>query len=136
MAEKDKGTRASVQELTGRSIPPLSNSKHLLLHLRGLGDHASFALPDSFKPGFYTVILSTVTSWDYGTVPWSLDGQALGPPIDGYSSDTWRRVTAARQMSLADRPHELEVKLVGRHRDSSGFSSSLDAILLRRSGDR
>ena len=131
VADKDKDARASVQELTNRSVPPLSGGKHLFLRFSGPGDQLTLTLPDSLKPGRYTVFLSTVTSWDYGIVQWTLDGQALGPPLDGHSPDMWRRVTVARQVTLADRPHQLQVRVVGRHPYSTGFAASLDAIMLR-----
>lgn len=127
--------RASIQEITSRAVPPLSGGQHLFLRLRGPEDRASVALPGAVKPGTYRVILSLVTSWDYGIVQWSLDGQALGPPLDGYSPDTWRRVTVPMPVTLTERPHELEVKVVGQHPYATGFAAGLDAILLRRAGD-
>jgi hypothetical protein len=130
-ATDSRQERASIQEITSRAVPPLSGGKHLFLRLRGPDDRASLALPDSVKPGTYSVILSLVTSWDYGIVQWSLDGQALGPSLDGYSPDTWRRVTVAKPVTLTDRPHDLQVKVVGKHPYGTGFAASLDAILLR-----
>lgn len=131
VADKDKHTRASVQELTNRSVPPLSGGEHLFLRFSGPGDQLTLMLPDSLKPGRYNVFLSIVTSWDYGIVQWTLDGQALGPPLDGHSPVMWRRVTAARPVTLADGPHQLQVRVVGRHPCTSGYAASLDAILLR-----
>ncbi len=128
-AEKD--ARTSVQELTGPSVPPLSGGKHLFLRFSGPGDHMTLALPGSLKPGRYNVFLSTVTSWDYGIVQWTLDEQALGPPLDGHSPDVWRRMTAAPPVTLAEHPHKLEATVVGRHPYSTGYSASLDAILLQ-----
>jgi len=128
--------RASVQDITGNSVPPLSDGRHLFLRFNQPGDSATLALPDSVKPGVYTVILSTVTSWDYGIVQWTLDGQELGPPLDGYSPDTWRRVAIANQVALTNRPHELQVKVVGKHPHATGFCASLDAVLLQRVRDR
>jgi hypothetical protein len=125
---------ARVQEITNHAVPPLSDGKHLFLRLSGPGDHGTLPLPDAATPGVYTVILSTVTSWDYGIVQWSLDGQLLGSPMDGYSPDTWRRVSVASQVRLANRPHELRVEVVGKHPHSTGYCASLDAILLRRGG--
>lgn len=136
VTDQSQGARASVQEITGRSVPPLSSGKHLFLRFSGAGDHLTLALPGPVRPGVYTLILSTVTSWDYGIVQWALNGQALGPPLDGYSQDTWRRVTVAKQITLPDRPHELQARVVGSHPHSTGFSASLDAILLVRTGDR
>jgi hypothetical protein len=125
--------RAIVQEIASRAVPPLSGGTHLFLRFEGPGDHATLPLPDSVKPGTYTVLLSTVASWDYGTVQWSLDGTVIGPPLDGYSPDTWRRVTVAKSVTLTDRPHELKVKVVGKHPYSTGFAASLDALLFRPS---
>jgi len=127
--------RASVQEITSDSVPPLSDRKHLYLRFQGPGDHLTLSLPSSVKPGRYTVILSCVTSWDYGIVQWALDGQALGPPLDGYSHDTWRRLTVAKPVTLTDRPHALQVKVVGKYPYATGFGASLDAMVLRRVGD-
>lgn len=126
--------RGSIQEIASQSVPPLSGGQHLFLRFQGTGDRATLALPRVGNPGVATVVLSTVTSWDYGIVQWSLDGHELGAPLDGYSPDTWRRVIVAREISLADRPHELQVRVVGKHPHSTGFSASLDAVLLRRAG--
>jgi len=131
VSDKTEDARASVQELTNRSVPPLSGGKHLFLRFSGPGDQLTLTLPDSLKPGRYNVFLSTVTSWDYGLVQWTLDGQALGAPLDGHSPDMWRRVTAAPAVTLAGGPHQLQVRVVGRHPCASGFAASLDAILLR-----
>jgi hypothetical protein len=133
VASQSEGARTSIQEITNHSVPPLSDGKHLFLHFGGPGDRLTLTLPGSFKPGVYTVILSAASSWDYAIVQWTLDGAPLGPPLDGYSPDTWRCVAVSKQVTLADRPHELQVKVVGSHPYSTGFSASLDAILLRRS---
>jgi hypothetical protein len=129
VADSGQG-RASVQEIASRAVPPLSDGKHLFLRFNGAGEGLTFTLPESVRPGAYTVILSAVTSWDYGIAQWTLDGQDLGAPLDGYSPDTWRSVTVSRRMTLADRPHQLEVKVVGKHSHSTGFCASLDALLL------
>ncbi len=52
--------------------------------------------------------------------------------MDGYSPDTSRRVTVAKSVTLTDRPHELQVKVVGKHPYATGYGASLDALLLRR----
>lgn len=122
--------KAAVQTMAHRGVPPLSGGAHLFLRFSGPGDFITLALPDSIRPGLYTVVLSTVTSWDYAIVQWSLDGKDLGPPLDGHSPDTWRRVSIARQVRLEDRPHELKATVVGRDRQSTGFAAGLDAILL------
>ncbi len=123
--------RITVQEISGRSVPPLSDGKHLFLRFNAPVDRRAFKLPGSVEPGLYTVILSCVTSWDYGIAQWSLDGKQLGPPLDCYSPDTWRRVTVASPVNLADGPHEIELQVVGKNPLSTGFAASLDAILLR-----
>jgi hypothetical protein len=131
VAGQSKDATTSVQEITNRSVTPLSGGKHVFLRFRGPGDRVTFSIPSSVKPGRYRAILSAVTSWDYGIVQWTLDDQPLGPPLDGHSPDTSRRMTAAQCVTLQDRPHELRVELVGRHPHSTGCCAGLDAILLR-----
>ncbi|HOX03446.1 MAG TPA: DUF2961 domain-containing protein [Candidatus Paceibacterota bacterium] len=128
--------RAIVQEITRGAVPPLSNGKHLFLRFGGPCDRAVLALPASIEPGACQAILSTVTSWDYGIVQWSIDGIELGPPLDGYSPDTWRRVTTPSPIVLDHRPHTLEIRVVGKHPHSTGYFASLDAIGLRLLEDR
>jgi hypothetical protein len=130
-----KPDRAIVQAIGSRSVPPASGGSHLFLRFAAVGDRATLALPESVKPGAYTVSLSTVTSWDYGIVQWSLDGNSLGPPLDGYSADTWRQVLVGKVATLTDRPHELEIRVLGRHPLATGFCASLDAIRLQPVGD-
>lgn len=126
------GLRATVQDLTARSVPPLSEGRHLFLRFGNIGDQATLELPAALSAGVYRLALSAVTSWDYGIVQWSLDGQELGAPLDGYSADTWRRVVVAPTVRLAGGPHELQVRVVGRHPLSTGWCASLDALLLQK----
>ena len=51
--------------------------------------------------------------------------------LPALAPDTWRRVTAAARVTLADRAHELTVEMVARHPQSTGYCAGLDAILLR-----
>jgi len=128
--ESGQGVRVSVQEITSRSVPPLSDGKHLFLRFNGPGDRLTLPLPSSVKPGRYTVILSCVTSWDYGIVQWTLDGQTLEPALDGYSPDTSRRVTVTKGVTITRPAPALQVQVVGRHPYSTGYCASLDALLL------
>jgi hypothetical protein len=130
-ADGSGAPRTVVQPLIASSVPPLSGGQHLFLRFDRQGDRMTFALPPALKPGRYAAILSIVTSWDYGIAVWMLDGQPLGPAVDGYSPTTSRQVTTAARVTLADRPHQLAVEMVARHPQSSGYSAGLDAILLR-----
>ena len=131
VADRSGKTTAVAQEITASSVPPLSGGKHLFLRFGGPGDRMTFVLPPAIKRGRYTAVLSTLASWDYGIAVWKLDGQQLGPMVDGYSPTTWRRVTAAARVTLADRAHELTVEMVARHPQSTGYCAGLDAVLLR-----
>ncbi|HRT07342.1 MAG TPA: DUF2961 domain-containing protein [Candidatus Paceibacterota bacterium] len=128
VAGASPGTRALVQELTNRSVPDLSGGKHLFLRFGASGDEARLRLPKPLPAGVYTVILSRVTSWDYGKVQWLLNEAPLGEPVDGFSQETWRRVTVARGVRLPEGARELRAKVVGAHPQSCGFNASLDAI--------
>ncbi len=128
--------QASRQSIGQSGVPPLSNGEHLFLRFGDTGDHVTLALPDSIRPGLHTVLLSVVTSWDYAIVQWSLDGKDLGPPFNGYSPETWRRISIAPRVLIEDRPHELKATVVARDPRSTGFAAGLDAVLLRPTEDR
>jgi hypothetical protein len=128
---KSDDARPSVQEITTKSIPPVSNGRQLFLKLGSEQSWATFSLPGDLKPGRYAVTLCTLASWDYGRVQWSLDGQSLGAPVDGYAPSTARRVLDAGEVTLSAGPHELRVQVVGRDLKSTGFCAGLDAIVLR-----
>lgn len=131
VAARSNDARITVQEIETESIPPASNGKHEFIRLGKQGSWATFSLPDSLTPGRYAVTLYLVTSWDYGIVRWSLDGQALGEPINGYSPNILRRPVTVGHVVLAKGKHELRVEAVGRDPQSKGYCAGLDAIVLR-----
>jgi len=128
---KSDDARAIVQEIETESIPPASGGKQLFLRLNKERSWATLSLPDSLRPGRYAVTLYIVTSWDYGIVRWSLDAQALGEPINGYSPNILRRAVLVGNVVLGDGEHGLRVEAVGRDPQSTGYCAGLDAIVLR-----
>jgi hypothetical protein len=124
-------TRGTVQAIETESIPPASGGKQLFLRLSKRGSSATLSLPDSLKAGRYAVTLFAVTSWDYGIAQWSLDGQALGEPINGYSPNILRRAVLVGNVVLAEGKHGLRVEAVGRDPQSRGYCAGLDAVVLR-----
>jgi D-arabinan exo alpha-(1,3)/(1,5)-arabinofuranosidase (non-reducing end) len=112
-----------------RSIPPSSGDTHMIIQLRKAGDWLELDLPD-VKAGKYKVTLCLITSWNFGNLQWSLDGQKLGGPVDTFSFDVDRTVIEAGTITLTGNDHALRVESVGQHPQASGTYAGLDAILL------
>jgi len=129
--DKSPDVRAIVQEIVPSSAPPASAGKHLFLRFPGRGAFATFALPSSLKPGRYEATLLVVTSWDYAVVQWSVNGQAVGGPVDGFAPAIGCRAIRAGEVTLGEGPNALRVEVKGCHAQSRGYCAGLDAVVLR-----
>jgi hypothetical protein len=72
-----------------------------------------------------------LTSWDYGIVQWSINGQPLGEPLDGYAPALGSRTIRSSPLTLRDGTNELRVVVVGRNPKSQGWNAGLDVIRLQ-----
>ena len=116
-------------EYAVRSIPPTSNGSHLIVQLHRPSDWMELALPD-VKAGAYRVKLCLVTSWNFGKLKWSLDGQPLGGEIDSFSHKVDRVVVDGGTVKLGPGPHTLKVESLGQAENASGSFAGLDALVL------
>jgi hypothetical protein len=128
---RSDGVRTINQKILPASVPPVSGGEHCFLTLPGEKAFAAFTLPASFTPGRYTATVIAVTSWDYGIVQWSFNGQPLGEALDGYTPAIGCRTLPAIPVTLRGGTNELRVEVMGRNSQSRGFNAGLDAIVLR-----
>ena len=129
-ATRSDGVQAMAQAISTSCIPPVSGGQHLFLKLPGEKAFATFTLPGSLKQGKYSATLVAVTSWDYGIVQWSINGQPLGEPLDGYTPAIGCRTVQSIPVTLRGGTNELRVEVVGRNPKSRGFCAGLDVIRL------
>jgi hypothetical protein len=131
VATRSDGVSAIVQKISINSIPPISGGRQLFLRMPGEKAFATLALPQSLRPGKYAATLVAVTSRDYGIVRWSINGQPLGEPLDGYTPTIGCRTLQSAPVTLRDGMNELRVDVTGRNPKSQGWHAGLDVMLLK-----
>jgi hypothetical protein len=120
LAEFTEGKWSGEQHLWGR--PPKK------------GEWADLELPVA-ADGTYEVVVYLTKARDYGIVQFSLDGQPLGKPVDGFHADT---VVATGAVSLGTATLKkgaatLRVEVVGTNDKSDGlrYMWGLDCVVLK-----
>lgn len=130
-SQQSDGVQATVQAISSAAIPPISGGKHLFLRMPREKSFSTFTLPGSLQPGKCTATLVAVTARDYGIVQWSINGQPIGDPLDGYTPAVGSRTIQSLPLTLRSGSNELRVEVTGRNPKSQGFCAGLDVFLLR-----
>jgi len=125
---KSDGVMTTRQEVEIASLPPLSGGRLLFIRLQEQGDSIDLALPDSVKSGRHVLKLRLVTSWNYGIVRASFDGQRLGADVDTYSSAVDATTVDLGPVEVNSPTRVLRLEAVGRHPRSTGFHAGVDAL--------
>ena len=127
---RSDGVTTTAQQVGIASFPPLSGGRLLFVRLRERGDSIELALPPSLRPGRYAMTLRLVTSWDYAVLQASLNGAALGPPVDAYTPRVDATSVPLGTVAIASGPNILRLEAVARNPASTGHAAGLDAVLL------
>jgi hypothetical protein len=77
------------------------------------------------------LVLPVTHSYDFGIYQISLDGEAIGEPIDFYSPDIEVRPHPLGDRTLSDGPHTIRLECRGRNEHSIGFKLGVDSVRLR-----
>jgi hypothetical protein len=128
LLRKEPNFPVGTQDISGHG--EFSRGKQVWLRAGKEGSLAEFSLPRSVKAGKYRLTLWAVRSWDYGIVQWSLNGKALGEPIDGYSPEVVSRKVDCGTVEIRPGQNRLAVKLTGKNEKSRGYYAGLDALKL------
>ncbi len=81
------------------------------------------------------VVLPLTHSYDFGTYRISLDGQAIGDPLDCYSPTVKVEELVLSPTALAPGEHRLRLECVGVNERSKGGKLGVDSIRIRRRSD-
>lgn len=125
-----KATRVTTQELRLSAPPPLSAGQLAFAKLSAAGDWLELTLPDTVKAGEQRLSVRLGTSWDYGTVRLSLNGQALGEPVDTFSVRIASKTVDCGVVQLRPSGNVLRLEVVGHNPASKGFAVGIDALRL------
>lgn len=109
-----------------------SNASHLWLRPAKAGEWVELALPVK-EAGRYEVVVYLTKAIDYGIAQFSVNGQALGKPFDGFHDG----VVASGPVSLGtlDLPAgdaKLRLEVTGKNEKATGFMAGLDAVVLKK----
>jgi len=107
-----------------------SNDAQLWFRATKVGDTVTVAFPVS-QAGSYDVSAVTTTAADYGIVQLSIDGVAVGAPIDGYAPAGVQVAThQLGTLQLSAGTHTLTMTITGKNAAASGYFAGLDLIRL------
>ncbi|MHC4353066.1 MAG: type II secretion system protein GspG, partial [Planctomycetota bacterium] len=120
----------SKQRIGIASFPPLSGGQLLFIRLRQRGDSIDLVLPSSLKPGRYTMKVRLVTSWDYAIIRMSLNGAALGQPVDTYTPVIDTKSVVLGTVDMNSKVNTLSLEAVARNPESTGYYAGIDAVML------
>lgn len=124
------GARSSVQRLTALADGCLSGSAIRFISSGGPGEWMEFPLPVDGPSGEYDAYVLAATSWDYGTVRWSLGDAVLAESMDAYSPRVGQAISGPVRVRLDGRPLRLRMDVIGKSERSAGFVVGLDALIL------
>ncbi|GAA2760807.1 hypothetical protein GCM10009872_61680 [Actinopolymorpha rutila] len=104
-----------------------SGDAQLLVDSSGPGDRfrATFDLD---RAGPWSMALTVSKDRDGGQYLLSVDGEAVGPPVDTYRPALARQTLTLPDRVLSEGPHVLEAVVVGRDPRSAGFALGLDVL--------
>jgi hypothetical protein len=71
-----------------------------------------------------------VTSWDYGVVRASFNGEALGEPIDAYSPEIDAKWAEFGPVDVGAKANILRLEAANRNPASEGYYAGIDALVL------
>jgi hypothetical protein len=93
-----------------------------------VGAEATLELPIA-TAGRYELSAYYTTARDYGIVQVLVDGQAVGTPTDGYTTDVRPKgKTVLGPVTLSAGPHRLTFRVTGKNASSVGYLVGVDAI--------
>jgi hypothetical protein len=107
-----------------------SGGFHMWFRPGGAGEWVEFELPVA-ADGKYKVAVYGTKAGDYGMVQYSLNGQKIGQPIDGYNDGVVP--TKRVELGVADLKQgktRLKMEVIGKNPKSTGFMAGLDCVVL------
>jgi D-arabinan exo alpha-(1,3)/(1,5)-arabinofuranosidase (non-reducing end) len=125
-----RGVSSNNQELSLRSIPPLSGNQQRFVKFEKQGDWAELEAAVTLKAGRYRVALSLAQAADYGIIRFALGGQSLGKPIDCFNQQLVRLTVQAGVVELKAGKPVLRLEAMGKNQQSDGFYAGIDALIL------
>jgi hypothetical protein len=133
VAQSD-GAKLSVQEIEALPEGSWSDGKQLFVQGQKIGDFVELAIPVA-AAGPHKVTLYGTTSWDYGTLRFSINGQAAGKDYDAWS----KTAKASGPIELGtfepkDGRMVLRVEVVGANPEARGTKAyfGLDCVTLTK----
>ncbi|MCM2370402.1 glycoside hydrolase family 172 protein [Aporhodopirellula aestuarii] len=127
VVSKPKGVELNSQSLTnyrGR----WSKNGHVLVKGTQLGDVIEWAIPAQ-SPGAEKLVLHATKSYDFATLRFTVNGIAIEPAIDLFSEKpTPTGAIELGEFSSIDGAYTLQVEVVGKNRESSGFRFGIDCV--------
>ena len=112
-----------------------SRDQHLFWYKNNLGDvqqnsTATLALPVT-RAGGYRILANMTQAFDYGSIRFSLDGQACGGTFDLYhDGPATSGETELCTRTLAAGTHELGLAITGKSADAKAFYAGIDYLKL------
>lgn len=105
-----------------------SNGAQLWLRAAGEGDTATFTL-DVPVDGVYSITVGLTQAPDYGLAQFSIDGENVGEPLDGWRADGVGTATGSLgSVSLTVGNHELTITSAGKNEASRGYFMGVDYL--------